>query len=226
MIPLGILASARHASSGGGWTPADLPGLVGWWDASATGALTESGGLISQWADLSGTGNHMTQATGSAQPSVSTLNGLTAVNLAAGKTMLSTNSTNRNEVQTFGMAAKFTTLSNFTPHVLLASAIRPAYVNSTNWVAFGGAGGSLVGPLRDTNAHRFLTVFDGANSSLTVDGTAYTGTTAFLTSLNAATQFGNTSGAALFGEAVLCTGALGSSDLASLDAYLSAKWGI
>lgn len=54
------------------FSPADLSGLVGWWDASDTGTITQSGGLVSQWDDLSGNGNHLTQGTGSQQPTTGT----------------------------------------------------------------------------------------------------------------------------------------------------------
>lgn len=40
-----------------------LPGMMAWYDATQTPT-----GAVSQWNDLSGTGNHVTQGTGAAQP--------------------------------------------------------------------------------------------------------------------------------------------------------------
>ena len=44
----------------GDWTPAQLSSLIGWWDASDEGSITDSGGDVSQWNDLSGNGFHVT----------------------------------------------------------------------------------------------------------------------------------------------------------------------
>jgi len=59
------------------WTPSDIS-TAAWYDASDTGTITESSGLVSQWDDKSGNGNHVTQETGSHQPVSGTrmLNGL------------------------------------------------------------------------------------------------------------------------------------------------------
>lgn len=51
------------------WTPSQLGASLSLWlDADDASTITESGGLVSQWDDKSGDGNHMTQGTGSAQP--------------------------------------------------------------------------------------------------------------------------------------------------------------
>jgi hypothetical protein len=47
--------------------PTDISGCVGWWDASDAASITQSGGLVSQWNDKSGQGNHAT-ASGTRQP--------------------------------------------------------------------------------------------------------------------------------------------------------------
>lgn len=54
------------------WTPAELPGLQLWLDASDATTITQSSGIISQWDDKSGNGNHATQSIGSSQPSYGT----------------------------------------------------------------------------------------------------------------------------------------------------------
>ena len=60
------------------WTPYLLSSLRAWYDAADAATIVESGGLVSQWNDKSGAARHVTQGTGSAQPTtgVRTLNGL------------------------------------------------------------------------------------------------------------------------------------------------------
>ena len=50
-------------AGGAAWTPADLPGLVLWLDASDYSTLALSNNYVAAWADKSGAGNHTTQAT-------------------------------------------------------------------------------------------------------------------------------------------------------------------
>jgi len=63
---------ALGKSSGGRrFNPNYVPITIGlqlWLDASKSNTITESGGSVSQWDDLSGNGNNVTQGTGSAQP--------------------------------------------------------------------------------------------------------------------------------------------------------------
>jgi hypothetical protein len=53
------------------WSPAAMSNKVLWLDASVASSITSAAGLISQWNDLSGAGNHFVQATGAAQPTLS-----------------------------------------------------------------------------------------------------------------------------------------------------------
>lgn len=54
------------------FSPAELPGLAAWYRADL---VVESGGAVSQWTDRSGNGYHLTQATGTLQPSLVTTGG-------------------------------------------------------------------------------------------------------------------------------------------------------
>lgn len=62
------------------WTPAQLTATA-WYDADETSTITSASGLVSQWDDLSGNDNHLTQGTGAKQPvtgtrSINSLNAL------------------------------------------------------------------------------------------------------------------------------------------------------
>jgi len=50
------------------FVPTDIAGLVAWYDADDASTITESGGLVSQWDDKSGQGNHVAQGTSTLQP--------------------------------------------------------------------------------------------------------------------------------------------------------------
>jgi hypothetical protein len=57
---------------GGAYNPLGVPGLLGWWSARAPLGLgtvdPADGTALASWADLSGNGRHLVQATGAAQP--------------------------------------------------------------------------------------------------------------------------------------------------------------
>lgn len=67
--------------SGGIRSPLALSGARAWWDASDTGTITQAGGVASAFADKSGMGATLSQATGAKQPAVTAaaLNGRTAL---------------------------------------------------------------------------------------------------------------------------------------------------
>lgn len=63
-----LTSAALAVAVGRLWTPADAPGVVGWWDASnaatifeATGDPAEAGDSVFRWEDLSGNGHHLDQ---------------------------------------------------------------------------------------------------------------------------------------------------------------------
>lgn len=62
------------------FSPLDLPGLEGWFDAADAASRTVVSGKVSQWSDKSGNANHATQTTDTRRYSVSAggVNGLDA----------------------------------------------------------------------------------------------------------------------------------------------------
>lgn len=68
------------------WTPAEISSTL-WLDASDASTITESGGLVSQWNDKSGNGNHLVQVTGSRKPvtGTRTLNSLNVLDFDGAK---------------------------------------------------------------------------------------------------------------------------------------------
>jgi hypothetical protein len=62
-----LTGTAEHAPPAS-WSPPDLPGLLGWWDAADPASIVASAGRVSSWADKSGAGRHLAQATAGKQP--------------------------------------------------------------------------------------------------------------------------------------------------------------
>ena len=75
------LATGLATSKGGKGlkSPKVLADLLAWYDAQDLGTITEAAGKVSQWDDKSGNGYHVSQGAGANQPSLSTLNGLSAI---------------------------------------------------------------------------------------------------------------------------------------------------
>jgi hypothetical protein len=60
-----------------GFNPRRISGLLAWWDAQTPSSYDIATG-VSEWRDLSGNANHLTQSITNNQPTLSTLNGRTA----------------------------------------------------------------------------------------------------------------------------------------------------
>ena len=91
------------------WTPsATLSELLIWLDAGDTSSIQETGGVVSQWNDKSGSGNHLTP-NGSSDPmsGTATLNELNVIEFD-GNDILTTDSLNdvSNSDQTWFIVAK------------------------------------------------------------------------------------------------------------------------
>ena len=75
-----IQTAMQSGGSPAAWTPASIAGLQLWLDASQITGLND-GDAVATWSDLSGNGNHATQATASKRPTYQTneQNGLPVV---------------------------------------------------------------------------------------------------------------------------------------------------
>lgn len=105
-----------------GFSPADIPGLFRWYDASDAATITSAGSpaRVSSWADKAGSGSPLAQATGGQQPKTgaNTQNGLnifefdeTRPDFLAGSFSVSANSVSvfatANKVGNAGAAANY-----------------------------------------------------------------------------------------------------------------------
>ena len=84
-----VIDPYRFAAASSGFSPVDL-NLAAWYDASDTASITESGGAVSQWNDLSGNGRHAVQSTAGAKPGTgaASQNGLNVLTFDGGDGLL------------------------------------------------------------------------------------------------------------------------------------------
>ncbi len=85
-LGLALASSLPFSLVQSSFSPLDVAGIAGWWDASDTATLTEISGAVSQWDDKSGLLNHVVQAVANNQPStgLSTVNGKNVLDFAGG----------------------------------------------------------------------------------------------------------------------------------------------
>jgi hypothetical protein len=221
----GITASAA-------FSPADIAGLVAWYDASDAGSITESGGLVSQLDDLSGNGYHLTQGTGANQPSTGTrtmgTEALNAIEFASGK-YLSRTIGNGNYARTFTLTASGVLDYNNPSSISAilrndASAGYGSFYNNTPRAFAAAADGA---------DHCVVTQRDGDGSSVWINGGSATtasglGTTAL--AVVTIVMGGETAGTAnldgMIGELIWYSSALGTTDRETVRDHLNAKWGL
>lgn len=73
MLSIGLgITSITRSGIVSNFNPANISGLQLWLDASDAATITQAAGLVSQWNDKSGNGNHATQGTGANQPTTGT----------------------------------------------------------------------------------------------------------------------------------------------------------
>ena len=228
MIPLGVLGSSQVAA-GGPWTPASLA-LTAWFDAADAATITSSAGKVSQWADKSGNGYHLTQATDSLRPvtGTRTLNGLNVVDFTAD--ILARTGLTIGSPVTVALVGALDTVASYHYFGTLNTATSSAAIghgDAQKWTAYNGA--LLYGSARDLNPHVLVGVFNGAASSLRVDSASTTGNTGSgthngitLGSLDGGTTFGIDG---FIAEYIVATGVLTGPQIDSLAGYLKTKWG-
>lgn len=238
-IPVGIVASARVASTGG-YTH---PNLKGHWDASTLSGT--AGTPIATWPDLTGTAN-MAQATGANQPTVqpATLNGLTVARFdSTNDFMASTPRVTSN--QTLALVRKVTGTGTSVQMWNGCTSTSPS--NGGGPIIFGGNRALYVRgvSIPTDGAHvasaweRWIIRMGVGINSLHVDGTQVinTATTmnpvlvAGLSRLGGSDNGGGStpefvSGGMDLAEAMILDTILDTTEIATLDAYLETKWGL
>lgn len=217
--------------AGGGaaaWTPASLPSLVGWWDASDAASFTYSSGVVvSQWNDLSGNARHFTQATTTKQPSRNgTQNGLDTVVFDGTTDYLDTGS--------FTLAQPLTIID--VVHTLNVSGIvgsiggnLQTYISSSSMKMYAGSNEVTVSAT-GTGLGQWSYEFNGTSSNAWKNGTQTVtngnpGTSGTTTGL----RLGERNLAQYYSgeimEVIVVGAVLSTSDRQAAESYLKTKWG-
>jgi len=208
------------------WTPADITTDL-WLDAADTDTITESGGDVSQWDDKSGNDNHVTQDTGSKQPTTGTRtqNGLNVLDFDGNDEMNKVFAVSQ-PYSVFAVAKSddasgtrfFFGNSDSSPLIYLGH-----YGSFWRWYV----GAQVNGSATDTNYHLFSAVADGATSitEMWLDGTSE-GTAAGTFDLEGVT-IGESSGFwdGTVSEVILLGSHPSDAERQKVEGYLAWKWG-
>jgi len=207
-----------------------------WLDASDTSTITESGGAVSQWDDLSGNGYDVVQATAAKQPrsGTRTINGLNVLDFDGADQLLVDSGVTLTQPNTLIAVMKFDTVGIFDypldgangtdRHIL--GALSPA----TNWAMYTNTG--LIGSvaISTTTQQLLVGVFNTTSSVLRVDGVQAASGNAGSTDYRPISVGSGASGSSAFdgiiAEIIVIDGLLTADQITATESYLAQKWGI
>jgi hypothetical protein len=232
---MGILTtSPRFAPTGGAWSPLDLPDLVRWLDAEdSTFDLT--GTEVDRWYDLSGNGWDVQQTTTALKPDrlTATLNGKAVVDFNPDNRLTTVSWTTISQPCTICIVFQpnlgFTTQA---PHQSSGSGTSISQTGANAIEVWGGSAGTTFGGVSAGTPYVLTSVQDGASSVQRLNGTVESTAT-----VSGAGVDGHKLGGASFSDTtwsfdgyiaahIVCSSALGTSDLDLLDDYMIARWGL
>lgn len=237
------------------WTPAQLANKVVWFDAATASTITVDGSnRVSAWADRSGNGSNATQATGAKQPlyeaasfnsaypciyfdgavtqkmmqtaAIASMSSMTAYLVVDHVTVASVSAVL--DIATYANAGSvmlYRTSANREIAIYRRTADTSKYFAEATasamcvtWVLdFSTAGaGAVVGGYKNNASQSLTTTASGSTSGTSANGAVTIGTnTAF--SYNADARIA---------EIIVCSGQHDSTTMATVYAYLKAKWGL
>lgn len=131
--------NATSATIGGAFTPANDPSVIGWWDATDAGTITDSAGLVSTWADKT-VGTTLAYAPGSGQPVTNsrTLNGLNVLDFDGSSLLEGAISLPASGDVAFHMALVIDSTSNAFEALLAVEATNDFQIDANNAAQFDG----------------------------------------------------------------------------------------
>lgn len=214
--------------------PSGIVGLAVWYDAADAATVTDAGaGAVSAWADKSGNLRHLTQATSANRPKTKTrwLNGLNVIDFDGSNDNLVSNAWTLAQPLTYFVVGALDLAANRIGIDRGASGTPGGPIlqrNAANaWELFAGT--SLIGPAANTAPHLFACVVDGATSRFRVDGAETVGNSGTQSFSSGGIRVGSSRTPSLYwdgyiAEVAVYAGALSVPDVASMEAYLFAKW--
>ena len=241
-------AASWQTVSAAPFDPTDVTGLTAWFDPSDTGSITASGGIVSQLDDLSGNGNHVTNASGKGPVTgTRTHNGLNVLDYyATERNWLRRTSFTQPSPCTVFVVAKSDTITNdgngqraLIGWNTAGGATGCAFVQISGAMAITSGGAYPFKP--DTThttsvANQWTGVFNGASSYVVRDGLAGSpdnpGSDGWSASplifgevWKATTEIGySVAWDGWIGEVLIYNGVVSPGDRLDIEAYLKAKW--
>lgn len=209
--------------------PSDVSNLVGWWKADSL-ALA-NGASVPTWTDNSATGASLTQATGATQPTYQTnvLNGFPVLRFN-GSQYLENATFSFVQPTTMFVVSKYTTAGTSPTLIGAASANQNAIFYDASNFTNAYAGISLTGNTSVLGSFIITTAqFNTASSLLHVNGTQQASGNAGSSNMTSLRVGNNSSGNTIIGdvaELVIYNRVLTTAERASIDTYLSNKYGI
>ena len=235
-----MATSATLSGGGGGFAPGADPLLIGWWDAADVATLTETGGVVSAWADKAG-GDALAHGVAGQQPTTGTrtLNGLNVLDFDGNQLLAVTRSLPASGDVAFHMAVILDATDHVFDALISVDASNDFQLDAADGSLFNGrlnvAGiGSSVnltgGPY--SGAQIVSLIFDqtGGGTAEVFVSDVSRGAMAYTTPLDPtqvlrvmANRAGTLMQAGAFGELVV-TGDV--SNRAAYHSYLAIKWGL
>lgn len=217
-----------HRFAAGFTDPSDLDDLEGWWDASDSGTIADTGGSVTQWNDKSINGYDVTNLTGTVTTDSRTMNSLNVLDFP-GSAVLGKASVTLAQPYTLYYAAQWDASTGVAISFQDGFSYGPYWWLSNKIRAYNGTVLEESGASADTSPHTFAVVVDNTSSLLYLDGSQIaSGTlgTKTITRINfgAATSGGSTSFNGGMGEIVLASSAHGSDTRSDVETYLADKW--
>ena len=133
--------SATSAAVGNAFLPDQDGSLLGWWDASDAPTITESGGLVSAWADKApGGGASLTQGLAPQQPQTGsrTLNSLNVIDFDGGRLLEAARSFPVSGDVAFHMVLQVDAVTNLFEAVLAVEATNDFQIDANSSTQFDG----------------------------------------------------------------------------------------
>jgi hypothetical protein len=238
VVAMGMMVGVANAAP---WTPADTTTDM-WFDATDASTITESAGLVSQWGDKSGNLNHLTQGTGSLQPTTgaNTIGGLNVIT-ATTDWMKATRVAGKYTGEKVAVFEVLTTDSGGASCEIIDSGfagqdyvhVGHAMFDYSGTTGYRVAPKSVFTPPAGGTPYLFSSVYDGANHISYANGTA--GTTVASTgnfswdqlwiNCRVNNQTPSVSGAHKYGEIIVVVDML-PEDRQTIEGYLAWKWGL
>lgn len=244
-LDLLFATSSRRRMGKPPWTPLSIANCqlyldVGisakWQDSARTTPATADGDPLGAVDDLSGSARHATQATAAKRPTLKLAikNGLPVVRHDGVDDYLQTPLFTLNQPKTVYVVAQKTGTLSTNRYFLDGDLFNTAVVsspNATDFSVYAGGIGLLNKPGTPGNWNVIGVVFNGASSSLRLNGAAVAGDAGALNggrlTIGAGGDPGNSSPlAGDWGTIVEYSGVVSGAELALLEAYLAARWAI